>query len=88
MRVSGKGWPGLSAGAARPGTRLTRPSEGRPAAADRYGHSAGISAWQWAHVVGGSASARVPQAGHTRRNQQAGSPGRSSISEAGVPAAL
>jgi hypothetical protein len=42
------------------------------------GYSAGISAWQWAQLVGGSTSASVPHAGQTRRSQQAGSPGRSS----------
>jgi hypothetical protein len=39
-----------------------------------------MSAWHTGQVVGGSSSAIEPHAGHTRRSQQAGSPGRSSSS--------
>src|SRR5262245_62246129 len=37
-----------------------------------------MSAWHCGQTVGGSRSATAPQAGQTRRNRQAGSPGRSS----------
>src|SRR5215469_4348696 len=75
----------LSRCAVIPGRGLSPGAVGEATGLRRERHSAGIAVWQWAHVVGGSTSARVPHEGHTRRSQQTASPGLSSAA-AGTPA--